>query len=578
MTIPAPTAGGTKPTSRLHPEFLLTGLAAALLATWPVWLHPASTLPGSMQPGILTHVWKYWWTAHAVLDLHVNPAFTPMLHHPRGLEVGYYMASFLDGLWAMPVTRLAGPIASFNVVVLVLTATGAWAVALLASRLGLARWPAVFVGVSWSLSPFHVGFLYGGAIENLSGPWFPLAGIAVLHLLEVPGPGAAPRRGVLAAAGLAACLLLEGLTTWYGGLLLALCGGALVVVLLALRRRPVVRGALLASAGLLVGGLAVLAAAHVLLPSPEPLCSVFEEIPTSRSTPPPLSTDLRLTWLLLALAGAGTRTGRACLLFALPFVADLLAAPVLFEHLPNSLSEETSLSALATDLVLLDSRRRSLPAHLLVSLAAGCGLAWLVALVGGRGWRRTALALPLIALALWAGETRLWPSQRPLPTPPFPVQAGPHARFLAEAEPGAVLDLPLIVIQETTSANECKRLRSRYLLDQTVHGQPVLTAVGTRLSYDLCALPLPDPLIGVLYERSHGNPVPLPDTWDPASMLAAGYRWVVFHPRILDEGTNRRFRADLEAVFGPPRIFDGGVRLYRVPDGPVGIAPDPEQR
>ena len=552
----------------LHPEFLLAGLVAALAATAPVWLDPAGSLPGSEHPGILTHVWKHWWTAHAVLDLHVNPAHTTMLHHPRGLEVGYYLASFLDGLWTMPVTRLAGPIAAYNAVVLASTATGAWAAALLASRLGLPRGPSVFTGLAWSLCPYHGGFLYGGAVENLAGPWIPLAVLAVLDLLRVPGEG--PGRRGPAAGLLAACLFLEGMTTWYGGLLLALCGAALVAVLLGLRRRAVLRGAALAGAGLLAGGLAVLLAARVLLPSPEPLCSVAEAIPTTRAFPPPLSSDLRLTWLILALAGAATRGGRACLLLALPFVADMVAAPVLVRHLPNTVSGGTSLATLAADLVLLDARRRSLPVHLLVSLAAGHGLAWLVGLARGRGWGRAAtLGLPLLAIALWALETRTWPGQRHLPTPAFALEPAPHALALAGAGPGAVLDLPLLVIQETGSASRSKELRSRYLVDQTVHGKPVLTAVGTRLSYDLCALPLPDPLVEVLHERSLGRHRPLPDPWDPAPLRAAGYRWVVLHPRLQDPRMDQRLRRDLEALFGMPRTYGDGVEVFRVPGWPL---------
>jgi hypothetical protein len=429
------------------------------------------------------------------------------------------------------------------------------------------------VGLSWSLCPYHVGFLYGGAIENLAGPWIPLALVAVLHLLRVPEPASGRSRDWLVAAGLAACLFLEAMTTWFGGLVTAAGCGAAVAILAAARRRVVLRGALQATVGLLVGGIAVLLAARVLLPTPEPLCSVAEAIPTVRSSPPSLTGDLRLTWLLLALAGAATRRGRVWLLLALPSIADLVAAPFLFRHLPNTLPGEPSLASLAFDLVVLDPRRRSLPAHLLLSVSAGFGLAWLLSVVRDRGWRRVALVLPLLAIGLWAGETRAWPGQRHLPTPAFAIEPSPHARFLAEAEPGAVVDLPLLVIQGTGSANRSKELRSRYLFDQTVHGKPVLTAVGTRMSYDLCALPLPDPILGLLHERSLGTLRPLPETWDPARMRAAGYRWIVLHPRLQDPAADRRLQRDLGALFGPPAAFPGGVEVFRVPDAPLAVAP-----
>ncbi|MBN1334369.1 MAG: hypothetical protein JXB39_00250 [Deltaproteobacteria bacterium] len=562
---------------RDHVVFLALGLVAALVATWPVWLDPAGRLPGREHPGVLTHVWKFWWTAEAVLDQHTNPAWTHMLHHPRGLEVGYYLASFLDGLWTLPITQLAGPIASYNVFVVLSTATGAWAAMRLAAWLGLARGPSVFVGLAWGLCPYHVGFLYGGAIENLAAPWIPLAVLAILHLMERPRDETSPRRRALVAVGLAACLFLEGLATWYGGLLLACGGGALVALLYALRGRSAQVGALWATAGLLVGGVAVLLAARVLLPTPEPLCSLAETIPTSRTFPPPLAKDLRVTWLLLALAGAATRRGRFWLLLALPFVADMIAAPVVARHVPNTVESDASVASLAVDLVLLDSRRRSLPVHLLLSLSAGHGLAWLVGVARSRGWRRAAGILPLLAIGLWTWEAQGYQGQSHLPTPAFELEPRPHAQFLAEAEPGAVLDLPLLVIQETGSANRSKALRSRFLFDQTVHGRPVLTAVGTRLSYDLCALPLPDPLVEVLHARALGSPRPLPERWDPAAMRRNGYGWVVFHPGLQDPRADRRLERDLGAVLGAPRTFPDGVEVFRVPDGPVDVAPAPVQ-
>ncbi len=578
----------------LHPEHMVLGILAAVTATAPLALHPTTRLPGSELAGAFSHVWKFWWTHQAVAGSGVNPAFTPLLRFPEGLEVGRVMAGFGDAFWAMPITALLGPVAAFDAVVLASVAAGFWAAAVLAGRAGLERGPAVLVGLAWSLAPHHLGYLYGGAIEYMASPWTPLFLLALLELLgwRAADGSPPPTQGRLArlAAGLAACLFLQAMTSLFKGMVLAVFGGLVVSIAAVAFARRSRRGAAFALGGLLAGGLVVVAASAWLFPAPESAAATGIELVSAgldrlripRSPLQPGTTAVgppeiwmknnHLLWTVagLALLGACTRRGRLWLLLASPFLADLLLPQRVVAgwrlHVPEVLAPYLTSPAM----VLGMADRRVFLVHLFLALSAGHGLAWLQARLAARRLPRVAAWLPAVALAVWVAEAvRLGPLDLPVPT--FEARIQPHARFLAEAEPGAVIDLPLMVRSPWSDPFLCKAVRSRYLLQQTVHHRPILTWVGSRAEYVYGDLPQVDPLLEVLDRRSRperGIP-PRPTSWRPDALVAAGYRWVVLHPpgpSFGDAKGHERLSSDLRALMGTPKTFPDGVQVFRVPD------------
>ncbi len=346
---------------RLEPSFFVLGLLASVAITFPLVFHLGSRLPGCELVGPYSHVWKLWWVHEALIHQQGSPVWSTLVNHPVGLEVGYYMAAFGNGLWTLPVTELVGPVVSYNLVVLLTPAAGCWAAALLARGLGLDRGPAALVGLSWALAPHYLGFMMGGGIENLGTVGIPLAFLAMFRLLRVtPADGARGRSGWtdLGDVGLlAGALLLVSLISWFNGATLALFAPWVVLAALAWRRRLALRGAGLCAVGLTIGGAATMLAARVLLITPAGLEPArffhilsdnlaFLGMGWKQSLPDSIlygSTSLWLNHHLLVvlcglgLVGAVTPRGRFALVLAVPLLATS-SCPIRSRHTWTSAS------------------------------------------------------------------------------------------------------------------------------------------------------------------------------------------------------------------------------------------------
>ena len=203
--------------------------------------------------------WFLAWTSHA-LTHGLNPFFTQHLNAPRGANLAIDTAMPLLGVLGMPITLLAGPVATFNLLLkLGLAASGASMFGVL--RRYTAWWPAAFCGgllfafspylagqavrhvflsfvplvplfipllddwlVSRRRSPLRSGLLLGlvAALQYLISPEILLTSammaVAGLVWLAVRNPRAVPERAAAMARGLAAALpvflLIAGYAIW----------------------------------------------------------------------------------------------------------------------------------------------------------------------------------------------------------------------------------------------------------------------------------------------------------------------------------------------------------------------------
>ncbi len=572
----------------LKPEYFALGLGAALVATFPLVGRLNSHMVGSELVGAYSHAWKYWWVRHALLELGVNPAHSELLAFPQGLAVGRHMACFLNGFLALPVTLAAGPAAAFNAVCLVSTAGGCWAAALLAGRMGLGRGCASLVGLSWALAPHFLGYFMGGALENLANPWIPLTLLGLVELFGEAEPAmpAGGRRRVGMALLCAVGLFLTALTSWHQGLVLGLLAGWFLLLQVPRLRSQALKPGLWALGGLALGSAGVLVAARGLLPdastanqpSVEALVTAqlmgshvgwlreLEEGAVAMSGSLWLNNHLLLSLLLLACLGLATRGGRLWALLALPYLADLVlpdeisSLPVIGERsLPGNLY--TAFGSL-----LGSGERRIALLHILLSLAAGHGLAWLSTLLRAWGWRGLARAAVPLTLGIWAAELLLAGPVR-LPVPSFEVRDPAYAHHLAQAAPGAVVVLPLFVEESrSVSALGIKAHRSAYIFDQTIHGHPLLNAVGSHLSFSASSLPLRDSLLTSLasLEMTGRRWRELPTDWTPERLVEEGFRWIVLQRTLYPESTGPAAQRLLEAALGEPLELEGEVFLFEL--------------
>jgi hypothetical protein len=138
-------------------------------------------------------------------------AFAVMTQMRAPVSAALYLQPVTD-VPAAFASRLIGPVAAFNWIVLVSFPLSAIAAFLLARYLGLSRIAAVLAAMAYAFSPFHIAHAaYHAHIAQTQ--WLPLYLLALLHCLD---------RGTRQAAFfLAGATLAVSLSNYYGGLIAA---------------------------------------------------------------------------------------------------------------------------------------------------------------------------------------------------------------------------------------------------------------------------------------------------------------------------------------------------------------------
>jgi len=144
-------------------------LVLACLLYWPASPFGAGHLPGCACGDPEQQTWFLAWTSHA-LTHGLNPFFTQYLNAPRGANLAIDTAMPLLGVLGTPITVLAGPVATFNLLLKVgLAASGAsmfWVL-----RRYTSWWPAAFAGgLLFAFSPY----LAGQAVRHVFLSFLPL--------------------------------------------------------------------------------------------------------------------------------------------------------------------------------------------------------------------------------------------------------------------------------------------------------------------------------------------------------------------------------------------------------------------
>src|SRR3984957_1090312 len=92
--------------------------------------------------------WKYVFTHH------VNPFYTYLQWAPSGANLAWATCIPLFGVCAIPLTATLGPIATFNLMVLLCPALAAWTAFLLCRYLSSSFWAALMGGYAFGFSPY----------------------------------------------------------------------------------------------------------------------------------------------------------------------------------------------------------------------------------------------------------------------------------------------------------------------------------------------------------------------------------------------------------------------------------------
>jgi hypothetical protein len=192
--------------------------ALVLLTTFPLWLHPASTmLPGGPDGELF--LWTLSWDAHAFLR-QPFAIFDANIYYPLRDTLALSENLIGTAIFSAPVLWLTGnPVLALNIVSLlstILCGMGAW---VLARRLGLGRAAAVVAGLVFAFSPprfFRMEQMHLGTVH-----WIPF-GLATLHAYLDEGHSRHLK-------WTAFFFTLQALTSGHGAVFMLIACGGLVV-------------------------------------------------------------------------------------------------------------------------------------------------------------------------------------------------------------------------------------------------------------------------------------------------------------------------------------------------------------
>jgi hypothetical protein len=574
-----------------HPRLVdrtLAWAALAYLALAVAWSAPASLAPARTVPDLgdpLHLAWVMAWDAHELARepgaLFEANAFHP---HPRSLTFSDHLLP--EALLVAPVFWITGnAVLASNLAVIAALTLSALSMNLLLRGLTASRSAAFLAGLAYAFTSFTQHERLRVHVLNLQ--WWPLA---LLFLLRFARAGRARD-----AAGLAACLALQGLSGTYYLAYTALLAPLWFITAYAGWRRWPTRAEVGRLA--LAGALALLAVAPILWPywaqfhglglekswtggadaltylEPAPSAWLWRGLDLP-GAPPELPHFLGVVTLALALCGAagawsgrGGRAGRAAGLLALAtgIVAFALSlGPIVHVggHRLGTGVYEWLYRLVPLSRGMASPERVGVLVGLSAALLAGLGAAALLGRVSPR--------LRLVTVAVLAVLLPLEHWSPPRAAAPVPVGSAVPAvyRWLAAGHDGggAVAELPL-------HPERSKRLWATYLYFSTYHWRPV--PIGRASFYP--------PGHDLLAWHLRG----FPDETSLALLDRLSIHTVVVHP-LLWSADERRER--LAAIEAQPRLalvqrFEdilpaehaalglGEERVYRLGPGPAPVPP-----
>lgn len=194
-----------------HLTPLAAMLAATVLVTWPTAPSLGEAIPGHPTGDIADHVWGQAWFVRTLAGGEL-PLRTDASHMPSG--GAFWFIDPLGALMAWPFQAFGPAVATSMLVLLqvILAMAGVYALAWTATR---ARGAATVVAIAVGASPYVLGLLHTGVLEQLH-----LGALASAWLSVRSALSTGTRRGVLVAGGLVALVLVA--STYLGVFLAAL--------------------------------------------------------------------------------------------------------------------------------------------------------------------------------------------------------------------------------------------------------------------------------------------------------------------------------------------------------------------
>ena len=128
-------------------------------------------------------IWSLVWWPHAVAA-GINPFITKAVWAPAGYNLAWSTAIPLASFVAYPITASLGPVASYNLLVLLCPALAAWTAFLVCRYISDSYWPSLLGGYIFGFCPYLLHHLAIGHLHLLFVFTIPLAVYVVLLRLD----------------------------------------------------------------------------------------------------------------------------------------------------------------------------------------------------------------------------------------------------------------------------------------------------------------------------------------------------------------------------------------------------------
>jgi len=180
---------------------------AVYLAVWviaevfPLVLHPAQPQlnQASMDPNLFT--WNLRWWPYAIAH-GLNPLYSTEVGAPAGYDLAWVTTVPPLALLVSPLSVLASPVVSFNLLVVASIPVSGWAAFVLCRRLTRRFWPSLAGGAVYGFSAYEMNHIFAGQLNLAFSLLLPL----MAYLVVLWRDGAISSRVFAGLLGLAIAL------------------------------------------------------------------------------------------------------------------------------------------------------------------------------------------------------------------------------------------------------------------------------------------------------------------------------------------------------------------------------------
>lgn len=144
----------------------------ALIFTWPLILNMNNSIAGHPLGEVWSHIWGLQWLKTSYLQTGTFPFQTASLNYPYG--GGIFYIDPLSGLLSIPIQMVASLPFTYNFLIILNLAFGAYAAFLLANFYLKNHYAAFYAGAVYSFSAYFLSSISTGTSEAFNIGWIPL--------------------------------------------------------------------------------------------------------------------------------------------------------------------------------------------------------------------------------------------------------------------------------------------------------------------------------------------------------------------------------------------------------------------